>query len=573
MTHIAPDTERAASPAESEQHARVDVVARHKRLVFRTVLVSALTLASRIIGFFRESLSASIFGDSSAVNDAFVTAWRIPNLFRALLGEGAISTAMQTAITRADADHGLAAGRRLFQAIFRVVGWLALATCAIGMLVVYVLPDTMPFTGWHWLGDTPGPVRELTFRMLPFVVLVCLSAVCGGALQVRGHFFAPSLAPAVMNCGWIAALYLVADRYGREPILGDAAAEYARQLDMARMLAWFVLVAGLILLCVQVPALVRERLFLRAHAPADERALAASSRREVWTILRASAPLAVGAAVYQINVMVDGWMAIGLLADGGPSLLYYATRIQQFPMSLVSIAATNAVFPALTALGHKRELARVRTLHDDTHLAIAFVAVPATIGLFAFAEPIVAVCFEHGAFGNAGVLRASAGLRCLTLAILPAGAAGLVARTYYALGDFKTPVKISLALMFVNVALNIAFVAGFGMDLDGLALATAVVSWLNLALLLPGLSRRLGLPAHSHGLWARVARIVVAATVSVVAARALYALLGPERAAARPLALSIASSVALYCALAHVLRIPEWRHLLARGRRDSPTLP
>jgi len=126
----------------------VDVVGRHRGLVLRTAIVSLLTLASRLLGFVRETLAASIFGDASVVNDAFVTAWRVPNLFRSLLGEGAMSTSLQTALTREDAERGLQAGTRLFWALARVVGLASLVICAGVMLAAHFLPDTMPFTGW-----------------------------------------------------------------------------------------------------------------------------------------------------------------------------------------------------------------------------------------------------------------------------------------------------------------------------------------------------------------------------------------------------------------------------------------
>ena len=544
----------------------VDIVGRHEKLIARTALISSLTLSSRIIGFAREGLSASMFGDHSVINDAFVTAWRVPNLFRSLLGEGAISTSLQTALTHTDAVEGLEAGRKLFWAIVRVVWWLLFGLCGAMMLAVYFMPSAMPLTGFAWLGKDPGPVRELTIRMMPFVVLVCLSAVAGGALNVRGHFLAPSLAPVLMNVWWIAALFIVAQRFGWSTPAGtSASAEYARQFEMARALATFVLVAGAILLCVQVPALGAQGFLTRSHS-APQHAVAPISTRRVLDVLKSSVPLAVGAAVYQVNVMVDGLMAVGLLADGGPSVLYYATRIQQFPLSLISIAATNAVFPALTALGHRRSLRELRTLHDRTHLAIAFVAIPASIGLFVFAEPVIAACFEHGAFGAAGVARATAALRCLTLAVLPAGAAGLVARTYYALGDFKTPVRISIAMLVSNIALNALFVIAFGMDVGGLALATALTAWGNLFLLLPGL-RRLGLPACEPGLFVRLVRITLAALVSTVPARFVYHMLVHDGRSTIALAASILGSIALYAGAAELLAIPEWHHVTARLRK------
>src|SRR4029078_7015515 len=146
-------------------------------------------------------------------------------------------------------------------------------------------------------------------RMLPFVVLVCLSAVCSGALNVRGHFLAPSAAPVVMNVWWIALLAIVAAHFGwRRPPGSDDAAEFARQLSMARWLAWGVLVAGTILLLVQVPALSRERLVGGGRTRGDD---ARRMRgREAAAVLWASAPLALGGAVSQVNVLLDSAIAV-----------------------------------------------------------------------------------------------------------------------------------------------------------------------------------------------------------------------------------------------------------------------
>lgn len=540
-----------------------DVVGRHTRLVRRTALVSGLTLASRILGYVRESLAAALFGDKSAINDAFVTAWRVPNLFRSLMGEGAMATAMQAALTRTDARQGEDAGRRLFLGILRAVAWLSAGFCAAGSLVVLVMPDTMPFTGWAWLGADPAPVRELTARMLPFVVFACLAAVAGGALNVRGHFLAPNLGPVVMNVAWVGALVWVAASHAHD--LAGGAPGYDAQFGMARELATLVLVCGVLLVAVQVPALRANGLLAgRPGTPVSPRI----RTREVWAILRSSAPLAIGAAVYQVNVLVDGFMAESLLANGGPSALYYATRLQQLPLSLVSIAATSAVFPALTALGHVRDVAGLRKLHDETHLAIAFLAIPATIGLLVFAEPIVTVCFQHGAFGDEGVARTTDGLRALTLAILPAGAAGLVARTRYALGDFAGPVRIAAAMLVLNTGLNLVLVLGLGLDVGGLGLATALASWGNLLLLLPGLGR-LGVPAARPGLTRRLVRITAVAGAACGAGWALARLLSEAAPPVLGLAAAIVCATATYIGAMAVLRAPE----LARFREHFRRLP
>lgn len=563
----AADDGPAARPADGAvpgPSGATDIVGRHRGLFTRTALVSFLTLLSRIAGFVRESMTAALFGHASIVSDAFITAWRIPNLFRALMGEGAIVTALQTELTRVDHEHGERAGRAFFHAMLRLVGLLSAIVCLACMLVAWFAPDRMPGTDWAWLGANPAAVREFTVRMLPFVVLVCLSAVVGGALNVRGHFFAPNVAPVAMNLGWIAALAGVGWYFGTGP--GAAGTdEVVRPMGMARGLATYVLIAGVILLVVQLPALSGARLS-GASSP-EERA---RSRRAAWSAVRASLPLALGAAAFQVNALVGGLLALALLPEGGSSLLYYASRLQQLPLSLVAVAATSAVFPALSALGERRELERLRELHERTHLAVAFVAVPASLGLCFFAEPILAVCFQHGEFGAAGVERAAWALRALALAIVPAGAAGLLARTHYALGAVTTPVRVAFALVLVNAALSIGLVAGLGLDLEGFAWSTTLCAWLNLLLLLPGLGGRLG-PARGWGpLAARLVRITAAAGASTGLAWAGYRMFAREHASAALLFVCIFLTVGLYAGFSELLAIEEWR-TLRRGLRKRPS--
>ena len=172
----------------SERSEGHQIVERHRGLVGRTALVSALTLLSRLLGFVREIVMAAVFGDSSAVSDAFFTAWRVPNLFRRLFGEGALSTSLQAGITEADAEGGDEAGRSLFlRTVLLMVGVL-LVVSSLSMLAVFHMPDRMPGLGWAWLGADPEPVRDLAVRLMPYVVLVCVAALCGGALYVRGQF-------------------------------------------------------------------------------------------------------------------------------------------------------------------------------------------------------------------------------------------------------------------------------------------------------------------------------------------------------------------------------------------------
>lgn len=544
---------------------------RHRGLGRRTALISALTLVSRVLGYVREVVSAALFGDRSGIYDAFITAWRVPNLFRRFLGEGALSTSFQTALTAVDADHGEGAGRALFGATLRLLVGLLIALTLAVIGVVGLLPDRMPVTGWSWLGEDPAAVRDLTVRVMPFVILVCVSALFTGALHVRGRFGAPAIAPAAMNVVWIGVLLAIALRfgwYGPSPAApGEGGLEgEARHLEMARWLAAGVLMAGAIQLVVQWPALRAAGLMGRALGRELSRSIPEGAPRPM-DVLRRAAPLALGAAVYQINVMVDGLMAESLLDNGGPTLHYFANRVQQFPLALVAIAATSAVFPALQELGHKGASGELRRLHDRTHLAIAAIAIPAAVGLFALATPVIEVSFERGAFGREGVERTSLALAVLCFAILPAGATGLVARTYYAVGDFVTPVKVSAAMLVLNIGLNAWFLVGLGMDVEGLAAATAISSALNVALLLPGLTRKLGLPPCREPLLRPLTGVSVAAAASGAAAFGVEAALDSVVGRGAALGAAIVTGGATYALAGTLLGvevITEVRKKIAR---------
>jgi putative peptidoglycan lipid II flippase len=464
-------------------------------------------------------------------------------------------------LTEVDGDQGEAAGRRVFWDTLRLACGLTIGIAAVVMGLATAMGDTMPFTGWHWLGEDPAAVRELVVLLTPFVVVICLAGLASGGLAVRGRFGGANLGSVAMNACMIATLVGIGLTYGwsgLDPADGPPGRE--RHLDMARFLAWGTLAAGLAQLVVLGPDLRRAG-FL--GTPAGPRA---GEKNAGWGILRSSAPLAVGAAVYQINIMLDGFMAQGMLSRGGPTTYYYANRIQQLPLALIATAATNAVFPMLKALGHQRRTHELRALHDRTQLMVAFLALPASAGLFVLAEPIADALLGHGEFGAEGVVRTGRAIQMLALSLLPAGAIGLAVRAYYAIGDLTTPVRVSVAMLLANIVLNAFFLVVVGMDVEGLALATAITSWGNLALLLPGLWRRLPLAAGagSSGAARDLARIGLA-TLALAAAAA--ALVGPALRVfdkATGLFVVITVSTVVYVVGCGVFGVPQWGALRSR---------
>ncbi|MHC4893856.1 MAG: lipid II flippase MurJ [Planctomycetota bacterium] len=501
-----------------------------------------MTLGSRVLGFVREVQSAALFGSASS---------------------------LQTALTESDADRGDAAGRALFLATIRITTLVLIAICVAASAVLALTPRLVES---GLLGEPEGAatVVELAVRFMPFLVMICLAALSAGALQVRGHFFTPALGPIAMNVVWILAPALGPIAMNVVWILALAwiaiTMDGESELDQLRFLCWGVLAAGAAQLAVQVPALRRHGLL---GSPLE------GSTREGWKVLRASAPFALGAAAYQINVLIDGLMAEALLPDGGPTAHYYANRVQQLPLALIAVAATSSVFPAFKALGHLKRLDELRALHDRTQLSVLFLALPSAVGLAVLAEPIGAALFEHGAFQADGTARLAKALAVVALALPAAGAIGLTSRLYYSLGDIRTPVRISIAALVLNTALNFLFLLGFKMDVEGLAAATVISSCVNWLLLLPGLRGRLGLPRAERDLARRVGTTALAATASGagawgaargVASIAEASLGAGTLADVATVVAGIAAGAGAFGAVALGLRAPELELVLKRFR-------
>lgn len=541
-------------PAGGQVERSEHVVTRHRGLLKRTFLVSGLTLASRLLGFVREVQSAALFGSESALFDAFLTAWRVPNLFRRFFGEGALSTSLQTALTERDADAGDASGRALFLATLRVTTVVLVGLSVVSGAALLFAPGLVES---GLLGEPAGAQAavELAVRVLPFMLLVCLAALTAGALQVRGEFLAPALAPVAMNVVWILALVWI-----------SIALDGWEELDQLRFLAGGVVVAGLAQLLIQVPALRRHGLW---GSPLDGR------WSEGWSVLWASAPFALGAAAYQVNVLVGGLMAEMFLADGGPTAHYYANRVQQFPLALIAIAATSAVFPSFKALGHLRRLEELRSLHDRTQRAVLFLALPCVVGLGVLSLPIARALFEHGEFTPEGTGRVARALAIMALALPAAGAVGLTSRLYYALGDIATPVRLSVVALVLNVGLDAYFLIGLDLDVEGLAWAAVIATWVNWLVLLPGLSSRLGLPPGESG--GRRKLVGLGACAAATGAGALLgkwggALAGPALggdllADVGVVVLGIVGGALGFLLAAQLLDVPEWRRLRDRFTR------
>jgi len=506
------------------------------RLLRAGGLVAVSTLLSRLLGLARDTGMSALFGAGPEYG-AFNLAWMLPNLFRRIFGEGALSTAFVPAFVRTVEKEGKEKGRRLAGAVagalLVVLGSLTLA----GVALALGFPDA-----WlgRWVGGeaTARLLRRLSAILFPYVLFICLYAVAAGALNSLGRFFVPALAPAALNLVWLGGVAAV------------AVASPATLEEAAAILAWVVLGGGVLQLGMQLPALRSLGVLPRPKwDPADP---------GLRSVVRTMAPMVLGVALFQVNTFVDQAMAWGFVSPGANNYVYLANRLLQFPVSLVGFAAATAAFPAFARLAANEDRRALRGAFDRTLGFVLFLALPAGAGLLALASPCVSALFEHGRFEAADRVETARAVAMYALGVPFLCAIQILARVHYALGDARTPVRISGALVFANAGLNLLLVRPLGVS--GLALATTVTAALNAALLARRLDRA-GLP-RSRELRARAVR-------SIAAALACGALaFGASRAAesagtALSLAAGVVAGIAGFLGIARALGCPE---LLEVGR-------
>ena len=421
-------------------------------------LISVCTLASRALGLVRDMMMAALFGTGAAM-DAFVLAFMVPNLFRRLFGEGAMSAAFVPVLTGYEHAGGEAEARRFFSAVFSVL----LALLGLATVVVWLACVLAP--RWLALDATWRLFFPLLQIVFPYMPLICLTALMGAALNVRRHFLAPALAPVLLNVCWIAGLALGAREHG---VVAVAVA---------------VLVGGMLQLGLAVAAL--RRYGLRPGLRWEPR------HEGVRRVGRLMAPVMVGLAVMQLNVVVDGLIAkLCVPGAGANSALYYGNRLMQFPLGVFGAALATAIYPTLASQAkagdHGGLLASVR----HALRLILFIALPVTAIAAVLRDPIVAVVFRRGDFGAESAARTGAVLMFYCLGLPAYFANQVMRRGFFALEDTRTPVRVGLGVVALNLCLNLILV--WPMREAGLALATAACTFINVAVLLALLRRRLG---------------------------------------------------------------------------------
>jgi len=429
-------------------------------LMASTVVVSAMTLLSRVLGLVRDVVLARYLG-VSAGTDAFFVAFRIPNFLRRLFAEGAFNQAFVPVLSEYRTQGAQAATRLL---INRVAGTLGLTLSLVTVVGVIGAPVLITLFA-PGFGDDPEK-RALAVEMLrltfPYLFFIALTAFSGSILNTWGRFAVPAFTPVLLNISLIAAALFVTPFFS-EP-------------RMAVALAWGVLVAGVAQLMFQLPFLMRLGLMPRPQV--------AWRDPGVKRILALMAPAIFGVSVSQINLLLDTVLA-SLLETGSVTWLYYSDRLVELPLGIFAIAIGTVILPSLSKKHASSSTEDFSRTLDWALRLVVLVGLPAGLALLVIAKPLLAALFQYGQFGEFDVHQASMSLQAYSVGVVAFMLIKVLAPGYFARQDTRTPVKIGIIAMVANMVFNLILV--WHLRHVGLAMATALSAWLNAALLYWGL--------------------------------------------------------------------------------------
>jgi putative peptidoglycan lipid II flippase len=503
--------------------------------------MSVAVLLSRVLGLVREQVLAALFGAGYSI-DAFVVAFRIPNLLRDLFAEGALSTAFVTVFSQHDQRLGPERTWRLANNVIACFAILVGGISLLGMLFSPQLVDLMAPD----FGLVPGKLQltwTMTRIMFPFLLLVSLSAVVMGILNTKEKFFIPALSSSFFNLGSIVVgvgLALLLPRLGVSAIVG---------------MAWGTLAGGLMQLLIQTPQLRRVGFRLQGVLDLRDEGL-----RQIFRLML---PAVVGLSASQINVFINTFYASSC-AQGSVSWLNYAYRLVHLPQGLFGVALSVATLPMVSRFAAHRDITAMKEAFSSSLSLAMLLTLPAAAGLIALADPIIAVIFQHGRFTGWDTHQTAAALILYSLGLFAFAGVKILVPVFYALDDTKIPVMGS----FITVAANILIITLTigALNHKAIALSTSLSMMINLLFLGAALYRKVEGYAV-RDLLATLVKVTGAAAIMGLAVWGFYSLAMPwlgKGLFKEMLALggSIFLGMALYLGLIFPLNIPEFQILL-----------
>ena len=458
-----------------------------RHLFKSTVIVSSMTLISRILGFVRDMLIARIFGVDVAT-DAFFVAFKIPNFLRRLFAEGAFAHAFIPVLADYK-EQGSKADLKVF--VDKTAGTLAGILMLLTLIGVVVAPILILLLapGFAWQGSQYELAVLLLKITFPYLFFISLVAFAGAILNAHDKFAIPALTPVFLNISMIVAAIWFAPLM-EQPIVA---------------LAWGVFAAGIIQVCFQIPSLMRLGLLPRFRWGYNDPGV----KKTISLML----PAIFSVSVTQINLLLDTLVA-SFLTVGSVSWLYYSDRLVEFPLGMLGLALGTVILPKL-AKDYAMEDKKVFSYSLDWGLRLALlIGMPATIGLILLAEPMLSTLFQYKEFSWNDVHYAGLSLRAYAVGLLGYLLIKVLVPGFTARKDMKTPVRYGVYAMLVSLGLDVVLV--FPLAHAGLALATSLGAFFNAALLLYQLLKK-NIYRPVKGWWVFSLRILLAsATMSMV---------------------------------------------------------
>ncbi|MFZ4540680.1 MAG: murein biosynthesis integral membrane protein MurJ [Rickettsiales bacterium] len=455
-------------------------------LVKSTLTIGSFTFLSRISGFVRDVLMANLIG-ASWLSDAFFVAFKLPNFFRRLFAEGAFNAAFIPSFSSILTTDGRDAAIKFAGEVMSVLLLVLLVLNAIFIIFMpWITPIFAPgFTDSPEKFDLTVTLSQITF---PYILFISLVSLLGGILNSMGKFAAPAASPILLNLCMIAAMLW----------LNGISSTPAHALSYGVFIAGMVQLAWLVFICMRLDVMPA------IHSP--------KLTKQVKTMLLLMAPAALGSGVQQLNLLID--VIIASHIPGAVSYLYYADRITELPIGMIGVAVGTVLLPMLSKQIRSGNIAEARTSMNRALELVLLFGLPATAALMVIAEPVIRVLYQHGAFTAHDMAEATPTLIAFTLGLPAFLAVKVFAPGFYANHDTKTPFKIAIACVIVNLFFNLTLSGPYAQV--GMAAATTIAGWVNVAAMVIILRKR-GIFAEDKTLINRLIKMLAASLAMAIA--------------------------------------------------------
>lgn len=423
--------------------------------------VGSMTFVSRILGFVRDALIARVFG-AGMVTDAFIVAFKIPNLLRRVSAEGAFSQAFVPILAEYKSQRSIDETHSLINRVATWLGLILVVTTLLGMLAAPWIV-TLIAPGFHAEPNKMQLTVELLRITFPYIFFISLVSMAGGVLNTYNKFGIPAFTPVWLNVSMIVAILFFADHFA-EPI---------------KVLAWAVFIGGFLQLIFQIPFLKQIGLLPKFELRHDGEGYGDKGELR---ILKLMGPAILGVSVAQISLIINTVFA-SFLDTGSVSWLYYADRLMEFPTGVLGVALGTILLPSLSKAYASKDHGEYSQLLDWGLRLTFILAAPAAVALAVLATPLVVALFHYGKFTGHDVLMTQQALIAYSVGLLGLILVKILAPGFYARQNIKTPVKIAIFTLVTTQLMNLVFVFLLHLQHAGLALAIGLGACINAALL------------------------------------------------------------------------------------------